>query len=117
MSARQLSQIVVLAFVVIGVLAASARHQAREKSQTAQADSLWRLTYDITFETDLNVEKQDSAAVVTIGQPFSTAFVEVVSENIVNPDSSLRVKLLEKIENSASRRFMPTNTMSRQNSI
>ena len=96
LSARQLSQIVVFVFALLGVLAFSVRHQARLQSEMAQTDSLWRLTYDITFESDLNVEKQDSEAVVYIGQPYSTPFVEVVNENIVNPDTSLRVKRLEK---------------------
>ncbi len=95
MSTRQLSRLAVLAFVALGCLAATARYQSRERAHIARADSRWRLTYDIAFKTDLDVENQTSKATVSLGRPLATPFAEVVQENVVNLDSSLHVESRE----------------------
>ena len=42
----------------MGTLAVSTRYQARQQTQLALADSLWRLTYDVSFEADPQVGEQ-----------------------------------------------------------
>ncbi|MCG8450064.1 MAG: hypothetical protein MI725_10870 [Pirellulales bacterium] len=72
------------------------RHESLKKSELALSDTRWRLTYDVNFETNLNVENQNSEAVVSIGRPYSTPFTEILDEEQVNHDSSLRVEPREK---------------------
>jgi hypothetical protein len=49
-SARVLSQIVALIFVLLGILCFSMRYYTRHESRIALQDSLWRLTYDVDFD-------------------------------------------------------------------
>lgn len=50
MSARVLSQIVALIFVLLGILCFSMRYYTRHEAKIALQDSLWRLTYDVDFD-------------------------------------------------------------------
>jgi hypothetical protein len=49
-SARVLSQIVAAGFILLGLLAFSARYYSRSEAKIALQDSLWRLTYDVDFD-------------------------------------------------------------------
>ncbi len=90
MSARVLSQFVVLVLVFLGVVAVGARYNARQQSQLALADSLWRLTYKIDFEAAPKLTDQEAAASITLGRPYPTSAVEILPETITESDPSLQ---------------------------
>ena len=50
MSARVLSQLVALGFILLGILAFSMRYYSRTEAKIALQDSLWRLSYDVDFD-------------------------------------------------------------------
>ena len=81
MSARQISQIVVLSFVVLGVLIAYVRNQAIESAETAQSDSKWLLKYELILETKPMVSDEDAEVLIHIGRPQETAYVEILDED------------------------------------
>ncbi len=91
MSSRVLSRLVVLVFMAVGLLATGSRYVARRDSRVAAEDSLWRLTYEISF-----VAKEsgptDAEASIRIGLPSSTRYTEVVNEEFIHPYSSLHVE-------------------------
>ncbi len=76
MSARVLSQIVALVFVLLGIVCFSARYYSRTEAKVAQQDSLWRLTYDIGF--DLGPPETE----VVVGLPTSSPAAEVEVEEL-----------------------------------
>jgi hypothetical protein len=75
-SARVLSQLVVIAFVLLGLLTAGLRYQARHASQTALEDSLWKLTYDLEFSAKDTLSGEPDAS-LRIGLPANWPHVEV----------------------------------------
>lgn len=87
MSARVLSQLVALIFVVLGLLAFSMRYYARNEAKIAQQDSLWRLTYDVDFDV---IGPQGH---LRISLPTSSAAAEVESEEIstTNLEDEIRI--------------------------
>ncbi|QDT69206.1 Transglutaminase-like superfamily protein [Planctomycetes bacterium MalM25] len=50
MSSRSLSQIAILALLLIGGIGLIARYSARQSERLALEDSLWRLTYNVEFQ-------------------------------------------------------------------
>lgn len=106
MSARSLSQIVVLVLVLLGALAVSTRYQNREQTQLALADSKWRLTYDINFEADPKVGEQEATTLVQVGRPYPVSSIEV-DEDISESDPSLHVERWES-EVSGNREYRLT---------
>lgn len=50
MSSRSLSQLAIIGLLLIGGLGITARQQLRETEQIALADSLWLLTYEVSFK-------------------------------------------------------------------
>jgi len=99
LSARSLSKIVVLVLVLLGTLVITARYQARELTQLALANSLWRLTYNVSFEAEPKMGEQEATTLVELGRPYSTSSVEVVQEDISESNPSLSV---ERWESSVS---------------
>ncbi|MGI9429322.1 MAG: 7TM domain-containing protein [Bythopirellula sp.] len=92
MSARSLSRLVVLAFLLLGTLTVSTRYRARQQTQLALADSLWRLTYDVCFEADPQVGEQEDSARLQIGRPYPMPNLEIVDQDITNPYPNLHVE-------------------------
>ena len=81
MSARVLSQIWAVIFIVLGLLAFGLRYKDRHEVQQGLQDSLWRLTYDIQFEVD------SPEAKIWVGLPdqnSSAATVEVEEKTHIN---------------------------------
>ncbi len=76
MSARVLSQLVALVFILLGLLAFSMRYYARSEVKIGLQDSLWRLTYDVKFDLDAPV------AEVFISLPTSSSAAEVEVEEL-----------------------------------
>lgn len=87
-SARVLSQLVALGFVLAGLLAFSTRYYTRSQVQIGLQDSLWRLTYDVKF--DLDAPK----AVVTISLPTSSSSARVEVEELSY--TGLRADIIEQ---------------------
>ena len=87
MSARNLSRLTALAFLVLGLLSLYVRRSGREEVRTAEEDSRWLLRYDVRFTT-LNEQAQVEVAI-----PDNTPLWEVVSEEFSSKDlrSSFRV--------------------------
>ena len=83
MSARALSQLVVLVFVLLGLLAAGLRYQARKQSQTALEDSLWRLTYELDFTAKEPLADEPDAT-LRMGLPAVRPHVEIVKEEFIH---------------------------------
>jgi transglutaminase-like putative cysteine protease len=75
-SARVLSQIVALGFVLLGLLAFSTRYFVRSEAKIAVQDSVWRLTYDVDFEVTA------PSGNLRVSLPTSTRAAEVVVEEI-----------------------------------
>jgi len=75
-SARVLSQLVALGFILLGLIAFSMRYYSRTEARIALQDSLWRLTYDIGFDLG------DPETEVTVSLPTSTSAAEVEVEEL-----------------------------------
>ena len=88
-----------VACVVLGMLAVGTRYRGRQQRQLALADSLWRLTYNVTFEADPQVGEQEETALIQIGRPYPIPFLEIVEEDITDSNPSLH---LERWESSSS---------------
>ncbi len=91
MSARVLSQIWALVFILLGILAFGLRYQSRHEVREGLQDSLWRLTYDVQFEVD------SPKAEVRIGLPAvnsSAAIVEVEEKTHSNLNAEERTSPL-----------------------
>ena len=99
MSARSLSQMAVLALVVVGTLAVGTRYQGRQQTQQALADSQWRLTYDVSFEADPQVGEQESSATIRLGRPYPMPYLEILEED---PDETNPSLNLESWQSSTS---------------
>lgn len=93
MSARTLSKIVAIAFIIVGVLAVGSRYAARSAYKKALEDSLWRLTYDISFKTD-GTEDEGSVDEVRVALPRPTSHVDVEAEEFSPDDLRTRTRLL-----------------------
>lgn len=76
MSARVLSQLVALGFIILGLLAFATRFYTRSQVQTGLQESLWRLTYDIGFDKD------GPLAQLRVSLPTSTQAAEVEVEEL-----------------------------------
>lgn len=79
MSARALSQWVVVLFLVLGAVGVSLRYNSRLRAKLALEDSLWRLTYDVTFQVD------EPEAEVRLALPIDSTKVTRVSEEFTHP--------------------------------
>lgn len=78
MSARVLSQLVALGFILLGLLAFGTRYLTRSEARIALQDSLWRLTYDIDFDVTGPVGD------MRISLPTSTPAAEIEDEERSN---------------------------------
>jgi len=90
---------VVLAFLLLGVLFFNMRYQARQQTQLALADSLWRLTYEVSFEAEPQVGEQEESAMIQLGRPYPMPFIEIIEED---PDDSNPSLKLERWESNSS---------------
>jgi hypothetical protein len=75
-SARVLSQLVALGFIILGLLAFSTRFYTRSQVQTGLQESLWRLTYSVGFDKD------GPLAQMRVSLPTSTEAAEVEVEEL-----------------------------------
>jgi hypothetical protein len=73
-SARVLSQLTTVGFILLGLLAFSARYYSRTEIKEGLQDSSWQLTYRVDFEVD------SPQAEVHLGLPTSTSAAEVERE-------------------------------------
>ena len=78
MNSRMLSYISMGVFLLLGAVSIAMRYDARRQAQLAQDESLWNLTYDISFEAD------DAGTVVRVALPFDTRYCEVVDEQFIH---------------------------------
>ena len=83
MSARSLSQFVVLVFVLLGLLSTGLRYQGRKQSQTAVEDSLWRLTYELQFTAKEPLADEPDAT-LRVGLPADRAHVAILKEEFIH---------------------------------
>ncbi|MCH8839587.1 MAG: hypothetical protein IH831_02705 [Planctomycetes bacterium] len=83
MSARVLSQLVVIGFVLLGLLTAGLRYQTRQESQIALEDSLWRLTYELKFTAKEPLAGEPDAT-LRIGLPTNRPHLEVVNPEYIH---------------------------------
>ncbi len=104
LSARSLSQLAVLVLAVLGMLAVSSRYQARKTTQSARADSLWQLSYDVSFEADPQVGEQESSALIHLGRPYPMSHLEILGEVPDDSNPSLKLKWWES-GSSGNREF------------
>lgn len=84
MGARNLSKLMVAAFILLGLFGTSMRRQSREAAHNAMEMSVWRLTYDIGFNAD------EGDAEVWIAIPSSTPNAEIIREETTYPDLNAR---------------------------
>jgi hypothetical protein len=96
--------LVVLVFVLLGTLAISTRYQSRQQNQQALADSLWRLTYQLSFDAEPAVSEQEATAQIQIGRPYPMPFLEIIEEDITESNPSLRLAPWES-SSSGNREF------------
>ena len=68
MSARSLSQVVVLIIALIGLISCLLRYQGRQATRTAMEESRWQLTYDLQLSTG-EAMADEPAPTWTIGLP------------------------------------------------
>ena len=94
--------------MLLGTLAISTRYRSREQARLALADSLWRLTYNVSFEADPGMSEQEAPAEIRIGRPYPTSTVEVVQEDISESNPSLHVEHWES-NVSGNREFRLTS--------
>ncbi len=97
----------VLVLVLLGTLAVSTRYRTREQTQLALADSLWRLTYHVSFEADPQVGEQEATTLIQVGRPYPVSSIKIVQEDISESDPSLQVERWES-EVSGNREFRLT---------
>ncbi|MEQ8848830.1 7TM domain-containing protein [Botrimarina sp.] len=71
MSSRTLSQLAVVALLVIGVTGAYLRYSARQAERLAREDSRWQLTYDVTFKAPTD------ATAVHMALPVSNDHIKI----------------------------------------
>ena len=83
MSARVLSQLVVIGFVLLGLLTAGLRYQTRHESQTALEDSLWRLTYELEFTATEPLAGEPDAT-LRVGLPTNRPHLEILEEVFIH---------------------------------
>jgi hypothetical protein len=86
-SARVLSQIVAAGFILLGLLAFSARYYSRTEAKIALQDSLWRLTYDVNF----NVTGPVGNLRVSLPTSNRAAQIEVEEISTTNLQDEIRV--------------------------
>jgi len=104
LSARSLSQLVVIILVLLGTLVVGTRYRTRQQTQQALADSLWRLTYNVRLE----VAAQEEITLIHIGRPHPMPYLEIVEEDITDSNPSLRLERWES--NSSGNREFRLNT-------
>ncbi len=104
LSARSLSQLAVLVLAFVGLLAVGSRYQARKVTQAARADSLWQLSYDVSFEADPQVGEQESSALIHLGRPYPMAHLEILGEVPDDSNPSLKLEWWES-NSSGNREF------------
>jgi 7 transmembrane helices usually fused to an inactive transglutaminase/Transglutaminase-like superfamily len=75
MNSRALSTLAVAGLLLLGALCLGFRYHARQVAQAAREDSLWRLTYDVNFES------RPGGAEVYLALPFETRYIELLEEN------------------------------------
>ena len=81
-----------MALVLLGLLAVGTRYRARQQTHKALAESIWRLTYKISFEADPPVNEQEVTATVQLGRPYATPSVDIVREYISESEPYLSVE-------------------------
>lgn len=68
MSARTLSKLAVVGFVLLGLLTVSLRYQSRRSTQSALEDSFWRLTYELKYVAPEPLANEPDSALI-VGLP------------------------------------------------
>ena len=90
-SARALSKLAVLGFVLLGLLTVGLRYQSRLSSQIAREDSFWRLTYELKYAaTEPLADEPDSALI--IGLPTDRPRVQIVKEEFIHRGLNAELK-------------------------
>lgn len=79
-------------------MAVGTRYRTRQQTQLALADSLWRMTYNVSFEAEPQVGKQGAMAMLQVGRPYPMPYLEI-EEDITDSNASLS---LERWESSSS---------------
>jgi hypothetical protein len=74
MNSRTLSYLVIGVFVLLGAVLIATRYHSRRAAQSARESSLWRLSYDIDFETTTSADE------LRIALPFDTPHCRVVDD-------------------------------------
>jgi hypothetical protein len=82
-SARSLSQLIVLVLIVLGVVTVGCRYQSRRNAQIALEDSLWRLTYELKYSAKEPLA-DDPLATLKVGLPVTRAHVEIIKEEAIH---------------------------------
>ena len=98
MSARVLSQLVALGFIVLGILAFSMRYYSRTEAKIALQDSLWRLSYDVDFDVTgpvgnlrVSLPTSSPAAEVEVEELSTTNLEEEINETAISKNRELVV--------------------------
>lgn len=89
MSSRSISQIAVAVLLLIGVVGISTRHASREAQQTSLEESLWRLTYDVSFKATAE------ETVVRLARPANSDHVLIENEEFAHPGLKERLRRLK----------------------
>ena len=92
MSARALSQLVALGFILLGIMAFSLRSCTRNEVREGLQDSLWRLTYDVQFEA----EAAESEVKLWLPSTSSATEVEIQEFTHLNLQGSEQITPINK---------------------
>lgn len=101
MSARVLSQVVALIFILLGIVCFSMRYYSRHEARIALQDSMWRLTYDVAFDVtgpqgELRISLPRSSAAAEIASDAeelsTTGLTDEITETPISKNRELTVK-------------------------
>lgn len=88
MGSRSLSQIAILALLLIGGVGLGVRYSARQSERLALEDSLWRLTYDVEFKAT------GEETEVRLARPANGDHVHIENEEFAHPGLREDLKIL-----------------------
>ena len=103
MNARSLSQITIVVLLALGAILVSLRHSVRREYQISQANSFWRLTYDVTFEMDNDPDTEGVELRVALPSPAPPA--ELVVEQFTAPGLTEEDPWVGDLTGTRERRF------------
>ncbi len=98
MSARSLSQTIVLGMILLGGIACAMRYQSRRDTQTAMEDSLWRLTYELQFSAKESLADEPDST-LRVGIPTNRNHVKLVDEEYIHTGLSEKITQYERTGN------------------